>query len=81
MFTTEKARSGKLTLYLNGKSIHSRYDPVSEALAFIKQQNFKNKPYLFILIGPALGYLKILINEIYPQAKILSLHMDKNIYG
>lgn len=80
MFTTEKARSGKLTLYLNGKSIHSRYDPVSEALAFIKQQNFKNKPYLFILIGPALGYLKILINEIYPQAKILSLHMDKNIY-
>lgn len=80
MFTTGKAKSGDLTLYLNGKSIHSRYDPAAEANAYIKQQNYLQNPYLFILIGPGLGYLKTSIFELYPEANIFSIHMDKEIF-
>ena len=80
MFTTEKAKSGKLTLYFNDKSIHSRYDPVAEANTFVKKQSFKKSPYLFILIGPGLGYIKTSILNNFPKAKILSLHMDRKLY-
>ncbi len=81
MLTTGKARSGELTLYLNGKSIHSSYDPVAEANTFLKQQNYIRNPYLFILIGPGLGYLKASITNTYPDANIFSIYLDKEIFN
>ena len=80
MFTTAKTRSGKLTLFFNGISIHSRYDPVLEAQTFLKQHYYNKKPFLFILIGPGLGFLKTEISINYPSAKLLSLHLDRQIY-
>jgi len=80
MFTTKIARSGELTLFINGKAVHSLYDPESEADAFLKKQNFKSIPQIFILIGPGLGYLKKSVIKFYPNAYILSLHLDKWIF-
>ena len=80
MFTTEIARSGELTLFIKGIAVHSKYDPAAEANTFLKNQSFKNKPQIFILIGPGLGYLKSAIFESYPNVKILSLHLDKQIF-
>lgn len=80
MFTTEKSRSGELTLQFTNLFIHSRYDPVAEANTFIKKQYFNKTPYLFILIGPGLNYIKNSISTLYPKAKILSLHIDQRMY-
>ncbi len=80
MFTTEIARSGELTLFIEGKAVHSKYDPVAEANTFLKKQCYKNSPHIFILIGPGLGYLKSSIIKVYPKVKILSLHLDKQIF-
>ena len=58
MFTTQIAQSGELTLFINGKAIHSLYNPAAEADTFLKKQIVTNIPKIFILIGPGLGYLK-----------------------
>lgn len=80
MFTTEIARSGELTLFIDGIAVHSKYDPKEEAKKFLKKQDFKNKPQIFILIGPGLGYLKSTIFNSYHNVQILSLHLDKQIF-
>jgi hypothetical protein len=80
MFITENTKSGQLTLRINGKYVHSRYDPISEAKSFLDKQSFKRKPYIFILIGPGLGYLKSSVTDTYPESKILSIHVEKKIY-
>ncbi len=80
MFTTQIARSGELTLLINGKSVHSLYNPSKEADSFLIKQSFKNIPQIFILIGPGLGYLKKSVQKLYPNSYILSLHLDKWIF-
>jgi len=80
MFRTELSKSGKLTLFYNGKYIHSRYNPIAEADSFLKKQSLNKTSRLFILIGPGLGYLSSSIYNLYPNAKILSLHLDKEMY-
>ena len=80
MFTTQIARSGELTLFINGKAIHSLYNPAAEADTFLKKQTVTNIPKIFILIGPGLGYLKKSVSKFYPNAHLLSIHLDKWIF-
>lgn len=80
MFTTQIARSGELTLFINGKAVHSIYNPAAEADTFLKRQIFTNIPRIFILIGPALGYLKKSVANLYPDAHLLSIHLDEWIF-
>jgi len=80
MFTIEKAKSGELTLLFNGKSIHSKYAPKAEAVTFLNKQTIKKSSRLFLLLGPGLGYLKLAILKAFPNAKILSIHMDQYIF-
>jgi len=81
MFTTEKAKSGNLTLVYNNKFIHSRYNPVSEANTYFKTQNINTNTKLFILIGPGLGYLINSIKLEIPNAVIFTIHLDKITYN
>ncbi|MCK5152741.1 MAG: motility associated factor glycosyltransferase family protein [Spirochaetales bacterium] len=80
MFTTQNSRSGELTFFINGKAVHSLYNPTAEADTFLKRQIFTNIPQIFILIGPGLGYLKKSVKSFYPDAHLLSIHLDKWIF-
>lgn len=80
MFTTQNSRSGELTFFINGKAVHSLYNPTAEADTFLKRQIFTNIPQIFILMGPGLGYLKKSVSKSYPKASLLSIHLDKWIF-
>jgi len=79
MIKTGNSRSGDPILYVNGRSIHSKYNPVKEADNFIKTQFYSKQINRFILIGPGIGYLKKSLKRMFPNAKLLSLHMDIKI--
>ncbi len=81
MFTTEKTRSGELTLLVKNRYIHSKYNPQSEAESFLEKQIFKRDPHLIIVIGSGLGYLKKAILDKYKNIKVFSIFLDKGIYN
>ena len=61
------------TVQVGTTTLHSRYDPVSEAQKYISSLNLK--PYVyFILIEPGLGYLAGALKNLFPSSKIISLH-------
>jgi len=80
MIKINKALTGDLIIFINGRSIHSKYNPVKEADNFIKSKKYSKEINRFIVIGSGIGYIKQSLNNIFPNAEILSLHMDKLIY-
>ena len=79
MIKAGNSRSGDPILFVNGRSIHSTYNPVKEADNFIKTQCYTKQINRFILIGPGIGYLKKSLKRKFPSAELLSLHMDIKI--
>ncbi len=79
MIKTGNSQSGDPILYVNGRSIHSKYNPVKEADNFIKTQFYSKQIDRFILLGPGIGYLKQSLKRMFPNAELLSLHMDLKI--
>jgi len=80
MIRTDKSLTGDLILFINGRSIHSKYNPVKEADNFIKSKNYAKETNRFIVIGSGIGYIKQSLNRMFPNAKLLSLHMDTQIF-
>ncbi len=80
MISTEKTRSGNLTLLINKRLIHSRYNPESEAQTFLLTKNFKRCPQIVIIIGSGLGYLKKAVLNKYKDVKVFSIYLDNEIY-
>jgi hypothetical protein len=70
------AGTGLPTVFVGEKSLHSRYDPVSEAGKYIKTFNFSEKIRFFILIEPGLGYIIPVLGRLFPQAKLVVLHVS-----
>ena len=79
MIKTGRSRSGDPIIFVNGISIHSKYDPSKEAENFVKSQSYPHNINRFIIIGPGIGYINQSIKKIFPNAMLLSLHMDKQI--
>lgn len=56
MINLEKSKSGLLTLKYDNKYIHSKYDPVSEAIKFAEGNSELLKNNTVVLYGIGLGY-------------------------
>jgi hypothetical protein len=63
----------------SGKSaqLHSRYNPQAEAARYIDALGLKGDAECFILIEPGLGYIIPVLEEKFPNSKIVALHIDK----
>lgn len=73
-YRLETSRSGQPTLRLQGRLIHSRFDPEREAQRFLSERA-PGVPRTFLVIGPGLGYLIGAIRVRYPQAMIASIQL------
>ncbi len=76
---------GISTCKINGKLLHSSYNPNKEAQNTITQQLFspQNKdknPKIFVIVGAAMGYENNPIIEQYPDATIISIYLHTAIY-
>lgn len=58
-------------------ALHSRYDPRGEAERYINALNPDKETQYFILIEPGQGYLVPVLQEKYPEARIIALHVDR----
>ncbi|MBB6478903.1 6-hydroxymethylpterin diphosphokinase MptE-like protein [Spirochaeta isovalerica] len=64
---------------LGGKNIHSRYNPRKEAERFI-DKTVTDMPETIVLIGAGLGYLQNYLKTKFPQARIICIFLDDEIY-
>jgi hypothetical protein len=70
------AGTGLPTVFVEEKSLHSRYDPAGEAEKYIKKINFSEKIRFFILIEPGLGYTIPVLRRLFPRSKLIVLHVS-----
>lgn len=78
----EASRSGLLTCGLGSLSLHSAYDPQSEADRFVQSAlQADKKPGLVLLLGPCLGYLNAAVRARLPGAAIASIQYSDEFRG
>ena len=58
-------------------SLHSRYNPQAEAERYVNKLSLSEKTRYYILIEPGLGYIVEPLKKKAPEAKIISLHVEK----
>ncbi|MDR2602600.1 MAG: DUF115 domain-containing protein [Spirochaetaceae bacterium] len=73
------SKNGFPVALVEGKAIHSLYNPVLEAQKFAFSLNLSEEIRYFILLECALGYIIPFLREAAPKAKIISLHVN-NFY-
>jgi hypothetical protein len=76
-----RAENGAPTVYVGGKPLHSRYNPQKEAEKYIRSLNLSPEIRFFILPEPGLGYIIPPLNERFPRAKIIVLHLSDFFTG
>lgn len=77
IYTSEK---GFLCGEIDGKNIHSRYNPIEEARRFI-QRTVTGKPSLIILLGAGLGYIQEILAGDFPGVPVLAVFYSDELYG
>jgi hypothetical protein len=70
------SKSGVLTVKVGEKTLHSRYDPLSEAKNYIRSLNLSGKIRFFLLIEPGLGYIIPVLREFFPGGRFLAIHVS-----
>jgi hypothetical protein len=65
------ARSGAPTLRIDGVAVHSPYDPVREALRFVRESLGAESPSTVIVLGEALGHAGAAVSAVFPGARVL----------
>jgi hypothetical protein len=73
------SRSGLPFARINGKALHSPYNPQREAERFLDSRGEENAGTVLIL-GPGLNYLYGLCSDRYPNAKIVSIYYQAELY-
>ncbi len=76
IYTSDK---GFLCAEIEGKNLHSKYNPQREAERFISSLDF-NDPSIIILLGAGLGYLIEQMRTRYENAKIVAIYYSDEIY-
>lgn len=77
IYTSDK---GFLCAEINGKLLHSKYNPKREAERFVTALDF-NDPSIIILLGAGLGYLIEQMQSRYKKAKIIAIYYSDEIYS
>jgi hypothetical protein len=68
------ARSGHLSLRVNGIALHSPYDPVKEAERFAETSLPADVPSTIVILGEGLGYATDAFQRRFPGSRVISLH-------
>lgn len=67
-----ETRTGALTVSIDDRHLHSRFDPVREAERFVSTVEGES-PRLVIVVGPGLGYAFDAIRRVAPHARTLGI--------
>jgi len=67
-----ETKTGAITVSLNGRHLHSRFDPVREAERFVADLE-RERPRLAVVVGPGLGYAFEAIRRLAPGTRTLGL--------
>ena len=68
-----QARTGDLTVQLDGRFLHSRYDPRREALRFTENLKPDYPDGTTVLIGDGIGALRTALTSRYPGMRVISI--------
>lgn len=72
--TLVRSQCGLYTVLAGQKTIHSRYNPLTEAERYVVSLNLKDNIQYIILAECGLCYLILPLRRKFPDAKIISLH-------
>jgi len=76
-----KSRTGEPTAAIGTFRIHSSYNPDKEARGFLNKRVSEIKRNSTIaIIGAGLGYLDRSLKSSMPNSKIISIHLDSDLY-
>ena len=73
------ARSGAPSLRVDGRALHSPYDPAQEAERFVGQGEGV-APSAVVLLGEALGYAAGSLHTRFPDARLILVYYAKEIF-
>nr|MCR5605845.1 DUF115 domain-containing protein [Treponema sp.] len=71
------AKNNSKTCSINGKALHSSYNPEREAERFVSQLEIDYIPEYIIILAPALSYCTSYIRKRFPSAKLIAIHFSK----
>lgn len=81
MIAYSPARSGELAVSCDGRWIHSRYDPRTEARRFVERETPANGGYrTVVILGDGLGYLVDAVRERLPTVPIVWLNYHRDLF-
>jgi hypothetical protein len=80
MLTMANSRSGHKIVSINGVSLHSSYNPESEAFRFVSKVFDNKSPGKIVLLGAELGYLSQAIKERFPRIPLICVYYSAAIY-
>lgn len=69
----ENAKNGSLTCSIDGKFLHSKYNPQKEAENFVQNSNIQKNPSYIVITEPCISYAAAKIKEIYKNSKIAAI--------
>lgn len=72
-FLFETAKNGALTCSINGKYLHSKYNPQKEAEAFANNLNFDFNPLYILITEPGISYITKILKEKFSSAKLIAI--------
>jgi len=76
--TVVTAASGDATLKVDGRFLHSRRDPRTEARRFLTSQLQGQHPRIVLIVGAGLGYLTAAAREVCPGCSVLAVHLAED---
>ncbi len=79
MIELRTARSGKPSVVVDGKLLHSTYDPERQAQRFVEESFTDGIPSAVIVVGEGLGYVSNAIRNQFPEIPVISFYLDDRL--
>lgn len=73
------ARSGAPSLRIDGKALHSPYDPAREAERFVREILGSEPPSTVVVLGEGLGHVASAVSRLHPRARILRITYSEEV--
>ena len=74
------SRSGAPSLKIDGRALHSPFDPGREADRFLQRALGTGLPSLIVLLGEGLGYLSGSLRKSLPTTRIISIFYSTEVF-
>ncbi len=69
----ENAKNGSLTCSVDGKFLHSKYNPIKEAENFVENLKIQKNPSYIVITEPCISYIAEKIKEKFKDSKIVAI--------